>query len=368
MLKVDVTQGVTIEGGGGILGMTIARNETSGSKYVFVYYTEASNSTSSNRDAMTSYDPLANRLYRYELVDNKLTNPTLFLSLPALPGPTHGGGVMTIGRDENIYLAVGDLQASVGTGTQTQAENNGNSSRPDGRSGILYVDHNGKTVLGIIGDRHPLDKYYAYGIRNSFGIDFDSVTSTLWDTENGPSSGDEINLVEPGFNSGWERVSGIWEPIGYLPGSVTLNPDNLVDFDRRGRYSSPEFMWRFVVAPTDLEFYNSDKLGEKYRNDLFVADYNYGNKYNLDLHENRTSLMLSVNLEDKIADTPREFEPLIFTHGFGPISSLEESPDGYLHFAVYLGGGQGSVFNIPLKDELNPLNIGRRFYCVCSKR
>ena len=51
---------------------------------------------------------------------------------------------------------------------------------------------------------------YAYGIRNSFGIAFDPLTGNLWDTENGPSFGDEINLVEPGFNSGWAKVLGIW--------------------------------------------------------------------------------------------------------------------------------------------------------------
>ena len=56
--------------------------------------------------------------------------------------------------------------------------------------------------------QHSLNKYYAYGIRNSFGIDFDPVTGNLWDTENGPGFGDEINLVEPGFNSGWSRVQG----------------------------------------------------------------------------------------------------------------------------------------------------------------
>jgi hypothetical protein len=52
--------------------------------------------------------------------------------------------------------------------------------------------------------------YYAYGLRNSFGIDFDPVSGNLWDTENGPGFGDEINLVKPGFNSGWIKIQGIW--------------------------------------------------------------------------------------------------------------------------------------------------------------
>ena len=43
--------------------------------------------------------------------------------------------------------------------------------------------------------------YHAYGIRNSFGIDFDPVTGKLWDTENGPNYGDEINLFSFRFTS-----------------------------------------------------------------------------------------------------------------------------------------------------------------------
>ena len=55
---------------------------------------------------------------------------------------------------------------------------------------------------------NPLSKYFAYGIRNSFGLDFDPITGKLWDTENGEDVYDEINLVEAGFNSGWKAVIG----------------------------------------------------------------------------------------------------------------------------------------------------------------
>ena len=92
--------------------------------------------------------------------------------------------------------------------TSTKAQNYRDGPDPDGRSGILRMTQNGQLVngTGILGDEHPLDMYYAYGIRNSFGMDFDPVTGKLWDTENGPNYGDEINLVEPGFNSGWQEV------------------------------------------------------------------------------------------------------------------------------------------------------------------
>ena len=58
----------------------------------------------------------------------------------------------------------------------------------------------------------------------------------LWDTENGPDFGDEINLVDPGFNSGWKKVQGFWnvasgEKIG---NRTSATPDNLVNFNGTG--------------------------------------------------------------------------------------------------------------------------------------
>ena len=48
-----------------------------------------------------------------------------------------------------------------------------------------------------------IDYHLPYSLRNTFGMDFDPITGNLWDTENGNTFGDEINLVKPGFDSGW---------------------------------------------------------------------------------------------------------------------------------------------------------------------
>ena len=70
-------------------------------------------------------------------------------------------------------------------------------------------------------------------------MDFDPITGKLWDTENGPNYGDEINLVEPGFNSGWTQVQGIWTPSGEIgnenAGPLNLHPSNLIDFSGKGK-------------------------------------------------------------------------------------------------------------------------------------
>jgi aldose sugar dehydrogenase len=53
-----------------------------------------------------------------------------------------------------------------------------------------------------------IDRYYAYGVRNSFGLAFDPITGILWDKQNGEDGHDEINTVDRGFNSGWMAVMG----------------------------------------------------------------------------------------------------------------------------------------------------------------
>ena len=59
-----------------------------------------------------------------------------------------------------------------------------------------------------------------------FGLDFDPLTGNLWDTENSPDYGDEINLVEPGFNSGRKKIQG------KVPDD--FNYSQLVSFDGKG--------------------------------------------------------------------------------------------------------------------------------------
>ncbi len=178
---------------------------------LFQYFTEARNHDGEDED--NNLEPLGNRVYKYELIDNKLVNPKLLLDLPAAPGPRHMGGIIEIGPDDNLCVSVGDLDGTFRERYQTLAQNYQNGSLPDGRSSILRVTQDGLPVgQGILSDTYPLNLYYAYGIRNSFGMDWDPVTGNLWDTENGPHYGDEINLVEPGFNSGWVSVQGIWKP------------------------------------------------------------------------------------------------------------------------------------------------------------
>jgi glucose/arabinose dehydrogenase len=351
LLNVDVNT----EDERGLLGIEVVMNENGTPPFVFLSYTEKIVNDSSKEEEAR------NRLYRYEFHRDELVNPKLLLDLPADPGPSHNGGALTVGPDDNIYIAIGELLPSsyAKDDFRTLTQNYGNGEAPDGRGGILRVTQNGDIVQpSILGDEHPLDMYYAYGIRNSFGIDFDPLTGNLWDTENGPGFGDEINLVEPGFNSGWAKVTGINEVIEEFEVDPVSNeerrkitrgeeifstPAGLVDFNGNGKYSPPELSGRFI--PTEILFLNSSTLGEEYKDDLFMATVT-GNIYHFDLNEDRTELILEDALSDEREVDETDLEDTIFAQGFGIITDIEEGPDEYMYVVSGIREDNAKVYRI----------------------
>ena len=318
LLQVNVSSEVER----GMLGIAVSKDNQTGKPLVFLYFTESEGG-----------EPIASRLYRYELLNDTLVNPILLLDLPAVPGPRHNSGNIIIGPDNNLYVSVGDLDGHI-----TMAQNVKGGGWPDGSSAILRITQDGQALEGgVLGDNGIIKKYYAYGIRNSFGMDFDPVTNMVWDTENGPSYGDEINLIEPGFNSGWLEVQGM-APVDFN------YSEDLVNFEGKGNYSDPEFVWTDTVGPTAIKFLHSDRLGKQYENDVFVSDITQGNIYHFDLDINRTQLVLEGALADRVSNNNTENEDIIFGEGFGGISDLEVGPyDGYLYIVSL---GHGSIYRI----------------------
>jgi glucose/arabinose dehydrogenase len=313
--------------------------------YIFLYYTKPASQGIAEK----------NTVARYQLINKNLTNSKILLELPALPGPEHNGGKLALGPDNYLYITIGDVGGSFfETDTETKSQNYVNGSEPDGRAGILRITQEGRPVgNGIIGSSLPTSLYYAYGIKNIFGLDFDPITKNLWDTENGPTFGDEINLVAPGFNSGWAKVQGIWyvkTQVGQdkEPGKGEIAPDNpsgLSDFEGKGEYSPPEFSWDHSVAPTALRFFDSPNLGPNFQNAMFVGDAKDGNLYQFHLDKNRTALFLNGSLSDKVADNPDETQNIIFGKGFGVITDLQIGKDGNLYVLVY-NKDDGRIYRI----------------------
>jgi len=312
----------------GLLGIAVHPNFGSNG-FVYLYYTE-------------SGTPLRNRVYRYTWNGSALIGPLLILDLPATPGPNHDGGVIAFGPDGKLYVVIGDLNRD------GQLQNFSGGPPPDNTSVILRLNDDGSAPND--NPFFPLGgnaaRYYAYGVRNSFGMAFDPVTGNLWDTENGPDAYDEINLVEPGFNSGWERIMG---PDRRDPQGVASL------FSLAGsHYADPKFSWRTPVGVTGIVFLDSSQLGLQYQDDLFVGDVNNGFLYHFQPNPARDGFTFTKSaLLDYVADNSGELAEIILGTGFNGITDLKLGPDGFLYVVSI---GAGAIYRI--SPAVAPLFIG----------
>jgi len=349
---------VDSEGEQGLLGIAAAQENNSLPVTVFLYYTHS--------------NPPKNSIYRYLWDGQKLVNPELILDLPSQPRPYHQGGKLlsTINKDNqtSLYTVIGDL-----TSPNTMLQNNKYGKMVNNTSIVLRIDMNddsknyqltpighnksnnqGKNIMltsngnkSLNQNANHFNNYHfsilGYGIRNSFGLAIDPLTGNLWDTENGEDEYDEINLVRPGFNSGWMQVMG--------PMNRNLNKtlENLVSLNG-SRYADPVFSWKIPIGITDIEFLNTTKIGAKFANNILVGDINYGNLYYFKVNNSRTGIELPSGLSSKyngladlVADDDKESSLITFGTNFGRITDIETGPDGLPYVLSY---EEGKVFRI----------------------
>lgn len=276
-----------------------------------------------------------NRIYKYTLAGAELTNEEVFMDLPGTPATNHQGGKLAVSNDGYLYSVTGELQRD------GKDQNIVNGPNPDFSGAILKINPNDGSPAPnnpFQGDNpdDPLNWYQAYGIRNSFGLGVDPVTGTLWDTENGAQSYDEINLVSPGFNSGWKLAMG---PIS--DSGITEN--DLVSFPNSS-YKDPILSFIDSFGITDIEFLNSDKLGAEYSNNAFVGDIRYGNLYRFELNDDRTDFNLdSPGLDDRVVDNDDELASILFGEGFAGVTDIKTGPDGFLYVLSF---DDGTIYRI----------------------
>ena len=298
-----------------------------------------------------------NRVYEYSRDGiGSFSNPRLIMDMPAEPGPYHNGGKMHMNKSGNLYAVIGDLTVINNTLQNYPEGKNSSTSTPNNSSVIIRMNPSKESYMSTHNSLYPYhpnntrlnltEYFYAYGIRNSFGLDIDPLTGKLLDTENGEDNYDEINLVQSGFNSGWSKIMG---PISR---NNNTSVSHLVVFNG-SHYSDPELSWRQPVGVTDIEFLESSLLGDDLENNIFVGDINNGNLYFLKIGSNRSAIDLNHNvldkhsgkgLQDLVVDDKNELEQVIFAKGFeGRITDIETGLGGNLYILTYF---DGSIYRI----------------------
>jgi glucose/arabinose dehydrogenase len=320
------------------------------------------------------------------------------------PRGNHDGGVVRFGPDGKLYLVIGDngrrgqmQNLPDGPGGSTRFDDQFGGPEPDAAhltGVILRLNDDGTapednpffTVGASIGGEAGagIQKVYAYGLRNSFGMAFDPISGALWEQENGDDSFSEINRVEPGFNSGWVQVMGPPERIEQFKTIETTvtpdppdpfastyfglqqlrwSPENIAEsataalsrlFMLPGaHYSAPEFSWKFEVAPGGIGFVRGRGLGPQFEGDLVVAAarpfLEGGHLFRLQLTGNRRTIAVDdPRLEDRVADNLHkweitESESLLFGRNFGVGTDVQTGPDGHLYVVSLT---KGAIYEI----------------------
>jgi glucose/arabinose dehydrogenase len=214
-----------------------------------------------------------------------------------------------------------------------------------------------------------IHKVFSHGHRNSFGFDFDPKSGKLWLEENGDDTFTELNLIEPGMNTGWIQVMGPLARIdqfkliettmfGGALQQMRWPPTNIADSSEEAQarmvmlpgahYSDPEFSWKFEVAPAGLGFISSRALGPQYQGDMILGAARTtlldGHLFHFNLTGNRRKIAVDdPRLEDRVADNLDKFditesESLLFGTGFGIGTDIKTGPNGNL-FVVSLSNG-----------------------------
>ena len=217
----------------GLLGIAL-HPEFPADPGVYLFWSETISGTDST--SLTDVPLLGNRVDRFLWNGSSLTLDKNIIRLRSLQQDAgqpargnHNGGVLRFGPDGQLYILTGD------TGRRGQMQNLPDGPGPGGgltddqfggpepddahlTGVILRLNDDGSIPTdnpfysagasrgGQAGTN--LQKVFAYGIRNGFGMAFDPESGRLWDAQNGDDSFSEINQVEPGANLGWIQVMG----------------------------------------------------------------------------------------------------------------------------------------------------------------
>jgi glucose/arabinose dehydrogenase len=319
----------------GLLGIALHPDFASNG-YVYLYYTASPDSL----DAPSSSVVLDNRIVRYTWNGSTLDSPHLVLRLPARPGFVHLGGVIVFGPDGMLYGIIGNLNRF------GQLQNDADGAPPDTTSIVFRVQDDGTPPADnpFYAMGGAMQFVYGYGVRNSFGIEFDPVSGVLWETENGTTVYDEVNRFQPGFNSGFVEILG---PAARDPqGTATLwvAPGS--------HYSDPQFSWLDQPAPTAIHFLRSDSLGTHNRHDAFVGSYNDRAVYHFELDAARGTLVMpEASVADRVADSDAERDLFLWASGFGGgIVDIDTGPDGAMYLLSFDDNRVYRIGRVPLSD------------------
>jgi aldose sugar dehydrogenase len=175
------------------------------------------------------------------LQDNALVDVNeIFRAQPGKQGGAHYGGRIAFLADNTLVMGLGDAFI-----LREEAQNLQNHIGT-----IIRINRDGSVPEDnpFVGRQDVKPEIYVYGNRNVQGIVFDSENSRLWAHEHGPRGGDELNLIEPGKNYGWPKIT-----YGVDYSGAVISPRT-----RQEGLEQPVVEWTPSIAPAGMTLYRGE--------------------------------------------------------------------------------------------------------------
>jgi glucose/arabinose dehydrogenase len=173
---------------------------------------------------------------------------------------------MVFARDGKLFLAIGipiPPRARAGIAAPKDAQ------APSSLWGkVLRLNDDGTPARDnpFVGKQGYRPEIYALGIRNAMGLAIHPETGELWETENGPQGGDELNIIRAGKNYGWPIISYGRSYGGDVTGDT--GPD--LELPVANGMEQPYLVWSPSIALSGLTFYTGDKFPQ-WKGHVFVG-------------------------------------------------------------------------------------------------
>ena len=278
---------VVSTGEGGLLGMVLYPAFTQPSNvYVAYNYTKSGTYTG--------------KVVRYDYINGALSNPFVIIDDLKASG-IHNGCRLVISADEKLFITTGD--ASDQSTPQNFSSLNGK---------ILRVNLDGSIPAD---NPDPASPVWSLGHRNAQGLVF--VNDSLFSSEHGPDSDDEVNIIHRGSNYGWPEVRGMCE------GSES-------DFCNANNIQEPIMNWTPTIAVCGIDYYTHDLIPQ-WKNSILMCTL-----------KNARLVQLNLSADQKSIDSTADY----FVNEYGRLRDICISPDGRVFLCTSNGGNDDVIVEV----------------------
>jgi glucose/arabinose dehydrogenase len=238
-------------------------------------------------------------IMRAKLVDNKLVDQEiLYKATPNTKSGNHFGSRLEFDREGYLYFSIGD-RFNRDVNPQDITLDNGKIYRIND-DGTIPLDN---PFYNTEGAKKAI---YSYGHRNPQGMALHPVTGKIWIHEHGPQGGDEINIIHPGKNYGWPKITY----------GINYNDTKITDDTSLPGMEQPLHYWTPSIAPSGMAFVTSDKY-PNWKGNLMVGSLKF--KY----------LNRCVIEDNIVVKEEKLMEDMV-----GKVRNVRQAPDGYLYVSI----------------------------------